>query len=348
MRSGWIDVARGLSILLVVMLHSSLGVSKVLGAPNWLEHIVAFAKPFRMPAFFILTGMLSVRADSFGWRDFIDRKLIRFIYFYFLWAYLILLIKNFAPSNPDGTALAQQAVNVLIEPSGSLWYIYLLPILFLTARIFGKEWTPAGLLLAIPLHLLASGHLAEDRFALMSTWTGRMALDSYALFLVFFMGGRFFRAQFELLANWVPTARGRAAILITLWGGANLFFLKLGLIYHTGGLLLAGFTGAAALVMISALISDNRRFQWLAYCGRHALPIYLAFVLPMGVIRTILIDVGWLTSGTIISLVVWAGAIGFPLLLEFLVRGTRASFLFSRPDWARIEPVLNIRDGNRK
>jgi uncharacterized membrane protein YcfT len=51
-RVAWVDYAKGLCIVFVVMMHSTLGVENVLGQEGWLHTVVAFAKPFRMPGFF--------------------------------------------------------------------------------------------------------------------------------------------------------------------------------------------------------------------------------------------------------------------------------------------------------
>ena len=122
-RSRWIDIARGVSILLVVMLHSALGVSKVLGTSNGLEEVVAFAKPFRMPGFFLLTGILAARADKLSCLEFVDRKVVRFVYFYFIWAFAILLSKAMISGEVSAATLLLPGIESLLEPLGSLWYI---------------------------------------------------------------------------------------------------------------------------------------------------------------------------------------------------------------------------------
>ena len=46
---------------------------------------VEFARPFRMPDFFLIAGLfLSSRIDG-PWRLYIDRKVLHFAYFYVLW-----------------------------------------------------------------------------------------------------------------------------------------------------------------------------------------------------------------------------------------------------------------------
>ena len=47
--------------------------------------VVMFAKPFRMPDFFLISGLfLSVVIDR-DWRTYLDRKVVHFAYFYVLW-----------------------------------------------------------------------------------------------------------------------------------------------------------------------------------------------------------------------------------------------------------------------
>jgi uncharacterized membrane protein YcfT len=50
-RVAWVDYAKGFCIVMVVMMHSTLGVQDAAGAQSWMGTIVAFAKPFRMPDF---------------------------------------------------------------------------------------------------------------------------------------------------------------------------------------------------------------------------------------------------------------------------------------------------------
>ena len=45
---------------------------------------VAFAKPFRMPDFFLISGLFLTRAIDRDWHDYLDRKVWHFAYFYVL------------------------------------------------------------------------------------------------------------------------------------------------------------------------------------------------------------------------------------------------------------------------
>ena len=80
-RVDWVDYAKGFCIVMVVMMHSTLGVEAAAGQPSWMGHLVAFAKPFRMPDFFLISGLFLARVIDRDWRTYIDRKVIHFAYF---------------------------------------------------------------------------------------------------------------------------------------------------------------------------------------------------------------------------------------------------------------------------
>ena len=55
-RVDWVDYAKGFCIVMVVMMHSTLGVEQAAGHEGWMHAVVAFARPFRMPDFFLISG----------------------------------------------------------------------------------------------------------------------------------------------------------------------------------------------------------------------------------------------------------------------------------------------------
>ena len=84
-RVDWVDYAKGFCIVLVVMMHSTLGVENAAGSEGWLHTVVAFAKPFRMPDFFLISGLFLAQVIDRDWRTYLDRKVVHFAYFYLLW-----------------------------------------------------------------------------------------------------------------------------------------------------------------------------------------------------------------------------------------------------------------------
>jgi uncharacterized membrane protein YcfT len=83
-RVDWVDYAEGFCIVFVVMMHSTLGVGAATGQTGWLHHVVAFALPFRMPDFFMISGLFLALVIDRDWRTYLDRKVVHFAYFYLL------------------------------------------------------------------------------------------------------------------------------------------------------------------------------------------------------------------------------------------------------------------------
>src|SRR6195256_2119201 len=120
-RVDWVDYAKGFCIVFVVMMHSTLGVEQAAGEQGWLHTVVAFAKPFRMPDFFLISGLFLAQVIDRDWRTYLDRKVVHFAYFYVLWMTIQLGVKApllVAEHGLGGTALLY--VESFWEPFGPL------------------------------------------------------------------------------------------------------------------------------------------------------------------------------------------------------------------------------------
>src|SRR5947199_773222 len=85
LRIDWVDYAKGICIVMVVMMHSVLGVELAAGETGFMHVLVAFAKPFRMPDFFLISGLFLPLVIDRDWRTYLDRKVVHFAYFYVVW-----------------------------------------------------------------------------------------------------------------------------------------------------------------------------------------------------------------------------------------------------------------------
>lgn len=72
-RVAWVDYGKGFCIVMVVMMHSTLGVEQAAGATSFMGAVVAFAKPFRMPGFFLILGLFLARVIDRNWHHYLDR-----------------------------------------------------------------------------------------------------------------------------------------------------------------------------------------------------------------------------------------------------------------------------------
>src|SRR4051794_19023512 len=167
-RVGWVDYAKGFCIVFVVMMHSTLGVGNTLGREGWLHAVVAFARPFRMPDFFLISGLFLARVIDRDWRTYLDRKVVHFAYFYLLWMTIQFAVK--APGLAAGMGWASVAglyLESFIEPFGTLWFIYLLPIFFVVIKATRNVpvWLVWSIGAALEIAHCNTGWTAIDEFA---------------------------------------------------------------------------------------------------------------------------------------------------------------------------------------
>ena len=135
-RVDWVDYAKGICIVMVVMMHSVLGVELAAGQTGFMHLVVAFAKPFRMPDFFLISGLFLPLVIDRDWRTYLDRKVVHFAYFYVLWVTIQFGFKapGFAAES-SWTHAGYLYLESFIEPFGTLWFIYLLPIFFVVTKL---------------------------------------------------------------------------------------------------------------------------------------------------------------------------------------------------------------------
>jgi uncharacterized membrane protein YcfT len=342
-RIDWVDYAKGICILLVVMMHSTLGVEKAAGETGWLGYVVEFSRPFRMPDFFLISGLFLGLVIDRPWLRYIDRKVVHFIYFYVLWLTIQFAFKapGWMAEGADSAELLTNYLMSFVEPFGTLWFIYMLPVFFMVTRL-GKAW---------PLAMLAGAAVLE----ILPVHTGWLMIDEFAARYVYFLAGYFFAAQIFKIADWVRANSALAVGYLTVWVVMNAVVVfapvnpaiirafpldyDLTTYSHLPMISLAlGIMGAMAIICSGVLLSAFNWTRFLEYCGRNSIVIYLAFFLPMAVSRAILLKyASFLDIGTVSLLVMISAATG-PVVLYWLVQWSGyGKFLFKRPKWAWLE-----------
>ncbi len=326
-RIDWVDYAKGFCIIMVVMMHSTLGVEAAAGREGWMHYLVAFAKPFRMPDFFLISGLFLARVIDRDWRTYLDRKVVHFVYFYVLWVTIQIGMKapGVAAEAADGwVEVVRFYLTAFIEPFGTLWFIYLLPVFFVVTKLLRRVPPLAIVLVAAALEIAPID-------------TGWTLIDEFAGRYVYFFAGywlapHIFRFAGMMLARPVAAGAGLAlwAVLngiLVFTGYGDLPFMSLGL----------GLLGAGAVVTAAALMTQSELCSPLRYLGANSIVIYLAFFLGMAASRVVLLKTGIVTDIGTIALLVTAAGVSGALIVFWLVRNTPLRFLFERPDWAKLE-----------
>src|SRR5689334_3245082 len=325
-RVDWVDYAKGICIVMVVMMHSVLGVELAAGQTGFMHAAVAFAKPFRMPDFFLISGLFLALVIDRDWRTYLDRKVMHFAYFYVLWVTIQFGFKAPGFAAEQGwTHVGYLYLESFIEPFGTLWFIYLLPIFFVVIKL--TRHAPAIFIWALAA-LLESVHVKTD-------WT---VIDEFCARFVYIYSGYLFANTVFALSDRARAHPVLALVGLATWALVNGGLVALGLSEMPLVSLMLGLAGACAIVTMGTLLARMRWLNVLRFCGEYSIVIYLAFFLPMASTRTLLLKTAIIHDVGLISLVVTAAGVVGALVIWRVALWAHTNFLFERPDAFWIAP----------
>lgn len=336
-RLDWVDFAKGMSIILVVMMYSVFNVGQDAEGVGLLHYVIGFATPFRMPEFFLISGLFLDQVLARSWKAYADRRVVHYLYFYALWAAIHIVLKVGIMSAAPGDALAALALAV-VEPYGVLWFIYLLAAFSLATKFFYELRAPRWVVLVL-----------AAAFQMSPVMTGSYLVDQFAEYFVYFYAGYAFAPWIFRLVALALRHVGVTLAALVLYGVVNaaLVFspgyevlpnhIQMGIAALPGLHLALALVGSLALCVSAGLLSRLPLLGWLRWLGEHSIVVYLVFVLPMSFARLALGKLGLIDDVTLASLIVIVAAIGCSVGLYLLVQWSgRGRFLFERPAWAHL------------
>lgn len=325
-RVDWIDAVKGLTIMLVVMKHTTYGTAAALDHLPYVFNILCeWTVPFRMPLFFLVAGLFAQKALRAPLRQFLDSKILHFVYFYLLWSLIQIGIKIVLPQEGIWHVTYKDLLMIPVEPFGLLWFIYALAIFFTIMRLT-RDVRPA---------IMVFVALAFYFTKLNTGWT---MPDEFAHRFIYFVVGIYAAPHVFTLASW---AMAHVKQGITL--GVTLL-AAVALIVYSGTIdlrtveLMTGFVGAAGTIMLVAILAAKGYAKPLTFVGARSLYLFLAFFLPMAAARVAMVKLGF-ENGDLITLVSLIMAVSMPLVAYEVTKGTMLDFVFKRPEWLKLKTV---------
>lgn len=268
----WLDVAKGLSILLVAFHHAQLAAMSVDLGWDVFAQFSSLFKPVRMPLFFLVAGIVTVRSMAMPMASLLRGRVANLLYLYGLWTVISwIYYRTVDPTDGDyllGRHYSQLATMWLIPLSGQ-WFLWLLAIFHIFARVVAPLRSVTALLL-----ISATAHYLAETLDHLPHYSWRNAL----LYAPFFVAGQWYGRQ---IVNWLP-GRARSVFLAgaLIYGGMIAMFgleATLGAKAFPGLRLLLSAIGLAIGLSFSLMISRSAIFgRPLSHFGRNSLPIYLA------------------------------------------------------------------------
>ena len=321
------DHAKGICIFFVVMFHVSDLVREQGLLGGWLMEVVTFARPFRMPDFFLIAGLFLSSAMRRPWRRYLDGKIIHFAYFYVAWMTLqfcLYDLRYLLADRAGAEAIALVYLGRWIEPIGPLWFIHILPVFFLVTRLLRPVRPWLVWLVAATLHCLQ----------IQSDWH---VIREGASRYVFFYSGYVLAPYVFRIAAWAGARVPALLGYLACWGVVNGLLVAAGWAWLPGVTLALGYAGALAVIFTSVMLSKVAWSGPLRYAGENSIVVYLAdWAVSTVVVRglaQVIGSPGWLGLAatvltTIGTLVLWRVALRTP-----------ARFMYVRPRWLRLDPA---------
>jgi fucose 4-O-acetylase-like acetyltransferase len=290
-RLAWVDYLKGIAIVLVVYRHVLIGIqrsvataqaqgSNIPDVPFWLEKANMIFFSFRMPLFFILSGIfISGSLAKRTLKQVIGIKFDNLLYPYFVWVFLQVTLQILLGGNTNSNRTLIDYTYILYQPRAldQFWY---LPALFNTTAIYllVKTWLkpPAWGQLLIGLILYFSSPYVHS-ISMLSDWMEFYLFfalgDTISVFFFKESSQRFLKNPYTLL-------------LIT-----PIFFLtQLYYLAHLTEPGKADFLVIALIGCLSMFILAFRMQIWnvlsfLRIIGYHSLYIYVTHVFVAGLVR---------------------------------------------------------------
>lgn len=333
-RAAWVDVAKGLSIALVVAHHVVLLLASQHGAPAGLVELSRALGTVRMPVFFLASGLFAGTALAGPWRRLLHRRVALFAWLYLVWCLVRYLVFGLLAHGVDVASWRSPATLLpqLWLPSSALWFIFALALFSVVAKALRPVPVPVRLALAAGLAVVVGGGVVE--------------VDSYAwrsmgAYLVFFLLGADASGPIRRWAARLtrPAAVGAALGLGVAWVAVTVLVRALDVALVPGVRLGTSLVGVGAGVALSVALAHGRAGVLPAWLGTRTLDVYLVHGPAVGVVALVLAatappTVGW--AGAVALLAgVTAAAIGLSLAAGRGLRALGAGWLFALPErWA--------------
>lgn len=136
-RLDWVDYARGVAIIFVVFRHTMVGLYRSdVAVPGFLYQIQEFTVNFRMPVFFMLSGIFLSRAmNKNSQKNNFKKKAGTLLYPYLLWTFIFISFQILFSDYTNASRTAYDYLNILLQPRklDHMWYLL---ALFTTSSLY--------------------------------------------------------------------------------------------------------------------------------------------------------------------------------------------------------------------
>ena len=299
-RIRWLDAAKGLSILLVILWHVTTTTRDVTGVALPVQMFVNETfSPIRMPLFFLVSGMVASKYLTASFSTIGRAKIWPLLWASTIWSIVsIVTVALFVLPGRDGTTVWKTALRIIVSPvfpNGALWFLFVLAASFVTLRALAalRPVLHVGLAGAVALvfSLVVGAFGYEYRDVILNN-----AYEGYLRYYLFFAVGALYGRRIIELAGRLKLSR--AAIAAAAGVGIIATLASVGIAELPGVAFVVRLFGAAVGIVLAVALQS---VTLLTHLGARTLWIYVAHgtVYTIGLwIATKLMPRGWDTIST--------------------------------------------------
>ena len=282
----WVDYLKGIAIVLVVYRHVLIGIQRSgIIVPEWLVTANMIFFSFRMPLFFILSGIFI--SGSFAKRSvsqLLSTKFENILYPYLVWSFIQVSLQiALGGGMTNSNRSIKDYLYILYQPRGldQFWY---LPALFFTIVVFvliKKYFNPphwVQLILGL-IFYFTSPYLQS--VSIVSDWM--------AFYVFFALGDAISKLFFQPKTQALLKNAWSLLLMTPIFVAAQLYYLH----NNVGELafLVISLIGCAYMFLLAFRMEQWNILNFLRVLGFHSLYIYVMHVIIAGFVRLALVRV---------------------------------------------------------
>lgn len=338
-RLHWIDICRGLAIILVVVGHV---VSSFYSSGRYIEstlfnQVGVFVYSFHMPLFFVISGYLTKQKTNTRCVTLqIKRKMIVLGIPYLFFSIVTVALKLVAKDVVNAPLGVNDLLGIFLYPIGPLWFLYALLLIsvihfVLIRNIKSTLWK--ALTLCITFALMAFAVSVERGRVLSHSWVVNSIIIDVCKYAFWYEAGvLLMESLIRVFSNCLEKNKKYTMMISII---EVMTFIAIVAVLNTLGV--SNILTHTALACIGILLCikismEIRESQALEFFGKRTMEIYLLHTYVVSALRVILVRTRLLDSYGVIPLVVCSLAgIVVPVIVFNVVKRIRLVHFFFYP-----------------
>ncbi|MEO3403535.1 acyltransferase [Mucilaginibacter sp. CAU 1740] len=355
----WIDYDKGISIILVAYGHCYETLKDhglALDQYPFFNYIGVFLYGFRMPLFFIISGLLVVKSlNKKGLKGYIGDRGNNILYPLLIWGVIQVSLQIIMNRFTHNGYTPIDYLNLIINPrrTGIFWYLnalYCIGAIYAVLHVKFKLPALAQLCIGAVLYAL---------FPLMHQLKAGLLIDIFEYYVFFALGDLLSRLmlddrKMQMYTSWkffVPLLIAFIAIQyyctpINLqasdYGIRNVEVTRHYLFF------LQAIIGCALSINCSFFLQKLNVLNFLRIVGYHSLYIYCVQIIVMTVVRTVLMSAFHVSNVPLLIIIIWSAGVVLPIFFYNLCLRYNFWWLFSyrKPiqqiEWIKQENIFGF------